>query len=139
MHPKNEIPGNQVRVEHEFDFDEEEVIVGLSESLYRFAIMSGVVGIALVGLGGAVMALGAYGGGMAGPSILALGLVAMVGALLFVRPRANFDQILMTQGSDITKLLQGMQSLSGALGTFRWILGIFVLIRAGSFLLARMG
>jgi hypothetical protein len=129
----------QPRVEHEFDFDEEETIVGLSESLYRFAIMCGVVGIALVGLGAAAIALGAYGGGLAGPGIVALGLVAAAGALLFIRPRANFDQILMTKGGDITKLIQGMQSLSAALGTFRWILGIFVLIRAGSFLLARMG
>ena len=128
----------QPRVEHEFDFDEEEIIVGLSESLYRFAIMCGVVGIALVGLGAAVIALGAYGGGLAGPGIVALGLVAAAGALLFIRPRASFDQILMTQGRDITKLIQGMRSLSAALGTFRWILGIFVLIRAGSFLLARM-
>jgi hypothetical protein len=130
---------NESRTEHEFDFDEEEVIVGLSESLYRFAIMSGVVGVALVGLGSAAIALGAYGGGLAGPSILALGLVAMIGALLFVRPRANFDQIIMTKGSDITKLMHGMQSLATALGTFRWILVVFVLIRAVSFLMARMG
>ena len=132
-------PKNESRVEHEFDFDQEEVIVGLSESLYRFAIMSGVVGVALVGLGAAVIALKAYGGGLAGPSIVILGLIAVVGALLFVRPRANFDQIVMTRGTDITKLLHGMQSLSSALGTFRWILLVFVLIRAGSFLLARMG
>ena len=132
-------PRNEIRTEHEFDFDEEEVIVGLSESLYRFAIMSGVVGVALVGLGAAAVALGAYGGGLAGPSILALGLVAMVGALLFVRPRANFDQIIMTRGSDITKLMHGMQSLATAVGTFRWILVVFVLIRAVSFLMARMG
>ncbi len=125
--------------EHEFDFDEEEVIVGLSESLYRFAIMSGVVGVALVGLGAAAIALGSYGGGLAGPSIVALGLVAAAGSLLFIRPRGDFDEILMTRGNDITRLMQGLKALSVAHGTFRWVLVIFVVIRVGSFLLGRMG
>jgi hypothetical protein len=127
------------REEHEFDFDEEEVIVGLSESLYRFAIMSGVVGVALVGLGAAAIALGSYGGGLAGPSIVALGLVAAAGSLLFIRPRGDFDEILMTRGSDITKLMQGLKALAVAHGTFRWVLVLFVAIRVGSFLLGRMG
>lgn len=129
----------QTREQHEFDFDEEQVILGLSESLYRFAIMSGVVGLALVGLGAAVLALGAYGGGMAGSGIIALGLVAAVGSLLFLRPRSIFTDIVSTQGSDITKLTHGLKSLALAHGTLRWILVFIVLIRLGSFLVTRLG
>ncbi len=140
--PALNLAGNenmQPQQEHEFDFDEEEVIVGLSESLYRFAIMTGVVGLALVGLGAGAIAMGSYGGGLAGPSIVVLGLVAIVGSLLFLRPRGDFDEVLVTRGSDISKLMQGVDALSVAHGTFRLVLVVFVLVRLGSFLLGRIG
>ena len=124
--------------QHEFSFDEEEVIIGLSESLYRFAIMTGVVGLALVGLGIAVTSRGAYGNSLAGPSIIVMGVLAMVGALLFTNPRATFDEIITTQGNDITKLMQGLASLSNAHGLFRLVVAGVALARVAAFFLARI-
>ena len=57
----------QQRTEHEFDADDNQAFHQLSEGLYRFSIMTGVVGLALIGLGVAAMRTGGYGSTISGP------------------------------------------------------------------------
>jgi hypothetical protein len=130
-----EIGGSQMqqRVEHEFDFEDNEVFVGLSESLYRFSIMSGVVGMALVALGISAIVLKAYGGGLIGPAIILLGVIAFAGSLLFLRPRTSLVQITATSGRDVSRLLDVLTFLDQAHSMFRIIIVAFVVARLVSF------
>ena len=128
----------QPRVEHEFDGDDNQVFLQLSEGLYRFSIMTGVVGLALIGLGIAAMQTGGYGTSKGGPAIIALGLVAMMGGVLFLRPRVSFANITRTRGSDVTKLMDALKYLDTAHGVFRILIAAFVLARIVSYLLIRL-
>ena len=128
----------QSRVEHEFDGDDNEAFAQLSEGLYRFSIMTGVVGLALIGLGVAAMRTGGYGTSLGGPAIILLGLVAMVGGVLFLRPRVSFGNITRTRGSDVTKLMDALKFLDTAHGVFRVLIAAFVLARIVSYLLIRL-
>lgn len=128
----------QQRVEHEFDVDDNQALIGLSEELYRFSIMTGVVGMALVGLGVAAMVTGGYGAPLAGPAIIVLGLVAMAGGMLFMRPRVTLDRITHTRGRDVTKLMDALKFLDTAHGVFRVLIAAFVVARLASFLLIRL-
>jgi len=128
----------QQRVEHEFDVDENQALTGLSEELYRFSIMTGVVGMALIGLGIAAIVTGGYGSSLTGPATIVLGLVAMVGGILFMRPRVTLDRITQTRGSDVTKLMDALKFLDKAHGVFRVLIAAFVVARLASFLLIRL-
>lgn len=128
----------QQRVEHEFDVDDNQALIGLSEELYRFAVMTGVVGMALIGLGVAAMVTGGYGSLLTGPAIIVLGLVAMVGGILFMRPRVTLDRITHTRGRDVTRLMDAMKFLDIAHGVFRVLIAAFVVARLASFLLIRL-
>lgn len=128
----------QQRIEHEFDADDNDALDGLSDELYRFAIMIGVVGVALVGLGVAAMVTGGYQSPLAGPAILVLGVVAMVGGVLFMRPRGTLARITRTRGRDITKLMEVLKVLDTAHGVFRALIVVFVVARLASFLLVRL-
>ena len=128
----------QQRIEHEFDAYENDALVGLSEELYRFAVMIGVVGIALVGLGIAAIVTGGYGSPLAGPAILVLGVLAMVGGVLFMRPRVTLYRITLTRGHDVTKLMDVLKVLDTAHGVFRALVVAFVVARLASFLLIRL-
>jgi hypothetical protein len=128
----------QQRVEHEFDVDENQALTALSEELYRFAVMTGVVGLALIGLGIAAIVTGGYGSTVTGPATIVLGVVAMVGGILFMRPRVSFDRITHTRGSDVTKLMDALGFLDRAHGVFRVLILAFVVARLVSFLLIRM-
>lgn len=128
----------QQRVEHEFDVDDNQALIGLSEELYRFAIMTGVVGMALIGLGIAAMVTGAYGSTLTGPATIILGLVAMVGGILFMRPRVTLDRITHTRGGDVTKLMDALKYLDAAHGVFRVLIAAFVVARLASFLIIRL-
>lgn len=129
----------QARVEHEFGHDENQALRNLSEGLYRFSIMTGVVGLALIGLGVAALATSGYGSPITGPTFIALGLVAMVGGGLFLRPRVTLDWITRTRGSDVTKLMDALKFLDTAHGVFRALLLAFVVARLVSLALMRMG
>jgi hypothetical protein len=128
----------QQRVEHEFNTDENQALLRLSEGLSRFSLMTGVVGMALVGLGIAAIVTGGYASGLAGPAVIILGLVAMVGGGLFLRPRATFTRITHSRGSDVTKLMDALEYLDSAHGVFRILLVLFLLVRAASFVVTRM-
>ena len=128
----------QQRVEHEFDVDENLAVTGLSEELYRFAIMTGVVGLALIGLGVAAIVTEGYGSTVTGPATIVLGIVAMVGGIFFMRPRVLFDRIAHTRGSDVTKLMDALRFLDSAHAVFLGLLAAFVVLRLLSFLLIRM-
>lgn len=128
----------QHRAEHEFGFEDNEVFVGLSEGLYRFAVMTGIVGLALTGLGTMATVTGAYGGGLVGPAIIFLGFVALAGALLFMRPRASLIDIATTEGHDVTILLTFLNYLDKAHSRFRIIIAAFLLARLASLLLVRL-
>jgi hypothetical protein len=129
----------QSRTEHEFGVDDNETLIGLSEGLGRFSMMVGVVGLALVGLGVAAMVTGGYGSMMTGPTLIILGLVAMVGGGLFLRPRVTLDWITRTEGSDVTKLMDALSFLDKAHGVFRVLIAAFVLVWIASFVLTRLG
>jgi hypothetical protein len=128
----------QQRVEHEFDVDDNQALIGLSEGLYRFAIMTGVVGMALIGLGVAALVTGGYGSSLTGPAIIVLGLVAMAGGILFMRPRVTLDRITHTRGRDVTRLMDALKFLDTAHGVFRVLIAAFVVARLASFLLIRL-
>lgn len=128
----------QPRSEHEFDADDNQAFHQLSEGLYRFSIMTGVVGLALIGLGIAAMETAGYGSTMSGPALIVLGLVAMVGGMLFLRPRVSFTNITRTRGSDVTKLMDALKYLDKAHGVFRVLIAAFVVARIVSYLLIRL-
>jgi hypothetical protein len=128
----------QQRTEHEFDADDNQAFQQLSEGLYRFSIMTGVVGLALIGLGVAAMRTGGYGSTISGPAIIVLGLVAMAGGILFLRPRVSFTNITRTRGSDVTKLMDALTFLDRAHGVFRVLIAAFVVARIVSYLLIRL-
>jgi hypothetical protein len=123
--------------EHEFTIEDEETFIGLSESLYRFGIMFGVLGLGIVALGITVFVTQSYGGTFAGPVIAAAGLVATVGGFMFLKPRASFDRITTTRGRDITRLMNGVDALISAHGLLRVLLVIFVVARLIGFIAAR--
>lgn len=128
----------QQRIEHEFDAYDNEALDGLSSGLYRFANMVGVVGIALAALGVAAMVTGGYSSPLVGPAIILVGLVALVGGILFHSPMVTLSRITESRGSDITKLMDVLKGLDTAHGLFRAILAAIVVARLASFLLARM-
>ena len=128
----------QQRIEHEFDGDDNQALLRLAEELYRFSIMIGVAGLALIGLGVAAMLTGGYDSGMAGPASIVLGLVAMVGGVLFMRPRVTISWVAFSRGSDVTKLMDALQYLDTAHGLLRVIVAAFVLGRLASFLLVHL-
>jgi hypothetical protein len=137
---KNSLAGDQMqqRVEHEFEPEDNRAFLALSGGLYRFSVMTGVLGMALIALGITAVVTGAYHEAVAGPAIILLGLVAMVGGTFFMRPRATFHRIADTRGSDVTKLLDALSFLDAAHGVFRLLIVAFVVARLGSFLLARL-
>ena len=129
----------QQRTEHEFGVEDNETLIGLSEGLGRFSMMIGVVGLALVGLGIAAMVTSGYGSVITGPSLIILGLLAMVGGGLFLRPRVSLDWITRTRGGDVTKLMDALTYLDKAHGVFLVLIAAFVLARLASFVLTRLG
>jgi len=129
----------QQRTEHEFGADDNEALIALSEGLGRFSMMIGVVGLALIGLGVTAMVTGSYGSTVTGPSMIVLGLVAMVGGGMFLRPRVGLDWITRTRGGDVTKLMDALTFLDKAHGVFRILIAAFVVARLASFVLTRMG
>jgi hypothetical protein len=128
----------QPGTEHEFSVEDNEKLVGLSEGLYRFSMMIGVVGLALIGLGVAAIVTGGYGTMTAGPSLIILGLVAVLGGGLFLRPRVSLDWITRTDGSDVTKLMDALIFLDKAHGLLRILLGAFVIAWLAAFAFARI-
>ena len=128
----------QQRIEHEFDAYDNEALERLSDGLYRFANMTGVVGIALVGLGIAAMVTGRYPSPLAGPAIIVFGVLFMVGGVLLHTPTVTFSRITHSRGSDITKLMEALKGLDTAHGVFRAIIAAFVVARLASFLLIRL-
>jgi hypothetical protein len=129
----------QQRTEHEFSVADNETLIGLSEGLGRFSLMVGVVGLALAGLGVAAMITSGYGSVITGPSLIVLGLVAMVGGGMFLRARTSLDWITRTRGGDVTKLMDALTFLDSAHGVFRILIAAFVLARLASFVLTRLG
>ncbi|TFG86839.1 MAG: hypothetical protein E4H19_04365 [Chromatiales bacterium] len=129
----------QQRTQHEFSADDNETLIGLAEGLGRFSMMTGVVGLALAGLGIAALVTGGYGSVMTGPSLIVLGLVAMVGGGLFLRPRGSLTWITSSRGGDVTKLMDALHFLDSAHGVFRVLIAAFVLARLASFVLTRLG
>jgi len=129
----------QQRTEHEFGVEDNETLIGLSEGLGRFSMMIGVVGLALVGLGIAAMVTSGYGSVITGPSLIILGLLAMVGGGMFLRPRVSLDWITRTRGGDVTKLMDALTYLDKAHGVFLVLIAAFVLARLASFVLTRLG
>jgi hypothetical protein len=128
----------QQRIEHEFDAYDNQALDELSDELYRFAIMVGVVGIALVALGVAAIMTGRYHSVIAGPALLGLGLLAMAGGALFMRPRVTLSRITHTRGRDITKLIEALKVLDTAHGVFRGLILAFLAARLAIFLLVRL-
>jgi len=128
----------QQRIEHEFDAYDNEALDGLSDGLYRFANMIGVVGIALAGLGVAAIVTGRYPSPLAGPAIIVFGLLALVGGVLFHTPMVTLSRITHSRGSDITKLMEVLKGLDTAHGVFRALIAAFVVARLASFLLVRL-
>jgi hypothetical protein len=129
----------QPRVEHEFDTDENEALLRLSEGLSRFSLTTGIVGLALVGLGIAAMVTSGYPSSLAGPAIIVLGLVAVIGGFLFLRPRTSFDWITRSRGGDVTKLIDALRYLDSAHSVLRAVLVLFLLVRIGSFFIGQVG
>ena len=129
----------QQRVEHEFSGDDNQIFITLSDGLYRFSIMIGVVGLTLVALGIAAIVTGGYGAPLSGPAIIALGLIAMLGGVMFMRPRVSLDRITYTRGRDVTKLMDAMMYLDRAHGVFQVLLLAFVVVRLISFLAGQFG
>lgn len=129
----------QARIEHEFRGEENQALIHLSEELARFSLMTGVVGLALVGLGVAAIVTGGYGSQLAGPGIIVLGLVATIGGALFLRPRVSLDRITRTRGGDVTKLMDALTYLDTAHSIFRILIVAFVLAWLASFALVRLG
>jgi hypothetical protein len=127
----------QERIEHEFGYDDSEVLISLSEGLYRFSIMTGVVGLAMVGLGVAAWVTDSYYSSVTAPTFVIMGLVAMFGGTLFLRPKTSLDWISRTRGRDVTKLITALEHLDRAHAVFRVLLVIFVLARLASFVLTR--
>jgi hypothetical protein len=121
------------KTEHEFSLEHEEVFIGISESLYRFGIMFGVLGLALIALGVAAFLTGAYGGGLAGPLIGVAGAFAGIGGFLFLRPRASFDRITTSRGRDIARLMDGIEDLDSAHKVLCALLVAFVIARLVAF------
>lgn len=128
----------QPGTEHEFSVEDNEKLIGLSEGLYRFSMMIGVVGLALIGLGVAAIVTGGYGTMTAGPSLIILGLVAVLGGGLFLRPRVSLDWITRTDGGDVTKLMDALIFLDKAHGLLRVLLGAFVIAWLAAFAFARL-
>ena len=128
----------QQRIEPEVEAYDHEALEGLSAGLYRFANMVGVVGIALAGLGVAAMVTSGYASPLVGPAIILVGLVALVGGILFHSPMVTLSRITQSRGSDISKLMDVLKGLDTAHGLFRAILAAILVARLASFLLARM-
>jgi hypothetical protein len=128
----------QQRPEHEFGTDGNQALLRLSEELSRFSVMIGVVGMALVGLGVTAVAIGGYGYRAGGLASIALGLIAMIGGGLFLRPRATFKRITHTTGRDVTRLMDALDYLDRAHGLFRTLLILFLVARVASFVAARI-
>ncbi len=126
------------RTEHEFDVDDNEAFNQLSEGLWRFSIITGVVGLALIGLGIAAMRTGGYASTLSGPALIVLGVVAMAGGILFLRPRVSFTNIVRTRGGDVTKLMDALKYLDTAHGVFRVLIAAFVVARVIAYVLIRM-
>jgi hypothetical protein len=128
----------QHRIEHEFDAYDNEALEDLSDGLYRFANMIGVVGIALAGLGIAAMVTGRYPSPLAGPAIIVFGLLLMAGGLLFRTPMVTLSRVTHGRGSDITKLMEVLKGLDTAHGVFRALIAAFVVARLAQFLIVRL-
>lgn len=128
----------QPREEHEFDTDQNQALLRLSEELSRFSLATGIVGMALVGLGVAAMATSGYVSPLAGPATIVLGLVAMLGGFLLLRPRASFDWITRSRGGDVTKLIDALRYLDSAHSMLRLLLVLFLVVRFASFLVQRL-
>jgi hypothetical protein len=128
----------QQRVEHEFDAYDNEALDKLSDGVYRFANMIGVVGITLLGLGIAAMVTKGYLSPLAGPAIIVFGLVALVGGALFHTPMVGLTRITFSRGSDISKLMDVLKGLDSAHRMFRTLIAAFVLARLAYFVFVRM-
>jgi len=128
----------QQRVEHEFDAYDNEALDKLSDGVYRFANIIGVVGITLLGLGIAAMVTHGYVSPLAGPAIIVFGLVALVGGALFHTPMVGLNRITRSSGSDITKLIEVLKGLDSAHRLFRAFILAFVLARLAYFVFVRM-
>jgi len=128
----------QQRIEHEFDAYDNEALDKLSDGVYRFANIIGVVGVTLLGLGIAAMVTGRYLSPLAGPAIIVFGLVAMVGGAMFRTPMVGFTRITHSSGSDITKLMSVLKGLDSAHGMFRALIAAFVLARLAYFVYVRL-
>jgi hypothetical protein len=126
------------RTEHEFDADANQAFHRLSEGLYRFSIITGVLGLALIGLGIAALRTAGYASAISGPAIIVLGLVAMLGGILFLRPRASLINITRTRGRDVTRLMDAVKFLDSAHGVFRLLIAAFVVARIVTFILVRL-
>ena len=127
------------RVEHEFEPEDNREFLALSGGLYRFSVMTGVLGMALIALGIGALVTHGYPSPVAAPAIIVLGLVAMLGGAFFMRPRTTFERITKTRGADVAKLLDALNYLDAAHGMFRLLLVAWVVARIGSFLVARLG
>ena len=128
----------QQRIEHEFDAYDNEALDKLSDGVYRFANIIGVVGVTLLGLGIAAMVTGRYLSPLAGPAIIVFGLVALVGGAMFRTPMVGFVRITRSRGSDITKLMSVLKGLDSAHGMFRALIAAFVLARLAYFVYVRL-
>ena len=93
----------------------------------------------MIALGITVAVTGAYGGRIAGPAIVIAGLIAAIGGSFFLRPRSSFDRIARTHGRDITRLMEGLDSLNSAYRLLRLMLVIFVLARAAALAVTGIG
>jgi uncharacterized membrane protein YkgB len=128
----------QQRIEHEFDAYDNEALDKLSDGVYRFANIIGVVGVTLLGLGIAAMVTGRYLSPLAGPAIIVFGLVALVGGAMFRTPMVGFTRITRSSGSDITRLMSVLKGLDSAHGMFRALIAAFVLARLAYFVYVRL-
>jgi hypothetical protein len=126
-------------MEHEFGVEDTETLIGLSGELYRFSILIGVVGLAMIGLGVAAIVTGGYRSPLSAPAFIVMGLIAVVGGTLFLRPKVSLDWISRTRGSDVTKLMDALRFLDRAHAVFRILLITFVVARLASYLLVRAG
>ncbi len=128
----------QTSAEHQFDHDQNQAVLRLSEELWRFSVATGVVGMALVGLGIAATITAPSDSMLAGPAIIVLGLVAMFGGMLFLRPRTSFNWIARSSSGNVTRLIDALRYLDSAHTGLRILLVLFLLARLGAFAVGRI-
>jgi hypothetical protein len=127
------------RVEHEFAAEDNKTLIKLSEELYRFSVLTGVVGLAMIGLGVAALILGGYRSPLSAPAFIIMGIIAMIGGGLFMRPKVGLEWIPRTWGTDVTRLMDALRYLDRAHALFRILLIALVVVRIVSYLLVHAG